>query len=200
MFRVQKILSDARLSGSLEFSTVCDLGKPTPPFLKLRPVSGNEGSALEALKELFANDPKMQVIQESDGKIRMRETDVPNDLLNVQIRRFSFPSDYRSGNGPMAVYALLNAPEVIEFMESTIGRNVPWFGWGMPGQIPPAPFPPGIWVLKDVSVSQALDRVAHRFPGFWVYENCVEQPTRAISVGFHENTRTVSRTSIPKAE
>jgi hypothetical protein len=73
---VQKILSSGQLSGSLEFSGVCNTAKPhpDPSFLKLRPVSGHEGSAVEALQELFANDPKMRVTQESDGKIRMVET------------------------------------------------------------------------------------------------------------------------------
>jgi hypothetical protein len=91
---VQKILSSAQLSGSLEYWGVCDVFKPRPEFPKLRPVSGHEGSAREVLQEVFADDTKMRVTQESDGKIRMVETDVPKDLLEVTIHHLSFPSNY----------------------------------------------------------------------------------------------------------
>jgi hypothetical protein len=77
---------------------------------------------------MFADDKTMQVIQERDGKIRMAETDVPQDFLEVKIHHLSFPSLYRSGaiyhNGAMAVYAILNTPEVIAFMDHNIGRKV----------------------------------------------------------------------------
>ncbi len=65
---VQKILSGAQLSGSLEYWGVCDVGKPRPGFPELRPVSAHESSALDVLQEVFADDPKMRVIQERDGK------------------------------------------------------------------------------------------------------------------------------------
>lgn len=91
---MQKILSSAQLSGSLEYWGVCDVFKPRPEFPKLRPVSGHEGSAREVLQEVFADDTKMRVTQESDGKVRMVETDVPKDLLEVTIHHLSFPSNY----------------------------------------------------------------------------------------------------------
>ena|SRR5258706_3885126 len=51
---VQTILSSAQLSGSLEYWGFCDLDKGWPDFPEPRPVSGNEGSALEVLQEMFA--------------------------------------------------------------------------------------------------------------------------------------------------
>lgn len=196
----QKILSTAQLSGSLEFWSVCDIAKPHAPFLKIQSVSGYEGSAPEALQELFANDPKMQVTQESDGRIRMVETDVPKDFLEVKIHHLSFPPDFRSKSGAMAVYFILNSREVTDFMERNIGRKVPWYGWGMPGQIVTG----GQGVvgeLNDVTVAQALDYLLKRFPGFWIYENCRDpEGSRAISVGFRENIEAASGTSIPAAK
>ena len=135
---VQKILSSERRSGSLEYWGFCDLDKGWPDFPEPRPVSGRKASALDILQEMFADDPKMRVIQERDGKIRMAETDVPQDLLKVKIHHLSFSMPYTSGakahSGAMAVYILLNSPEVIAFMEQNIGREVAWEGWGMPGQ------------------------------------------------------------------
>jgi hypothetical protein len=181
--RVQKILSSAQLSGALEYWGFCDGSKPRSEFPRLRPVSGHEGSARDVLREMFADDTKMQVTEDSDGMIRMVETDVPKDFLEVKIHHFSFPPDYHSGSGSMAVYTLLNAPEVIEFMKRNIGRGVPWEGWGMPGQIPP--YRRVIGELNDVTVAQALDHIAHTFPGFWTYQNChTAEGARKISVGF----------------
>lgn len=182
---VQKVLSTAQLSGSLEFWSVCDIAKPHAPFLKIQPVSGYGSAPLETLQELFANDAKMQVNQESDGKVRMVEADVPRDFLEVKIHHLSFPTDFHSG--AFAVYFIVNTPEVRTFMEHKIGRKVPWFGWGMPGQIHiHGPSVPG--ELNDVTVEQALDYVLETFPGFWTYENCrAPEGNREISVGFHEN-------------
>jgi hypothetical protein len=191
---VQKILSSAQLSGSLENWGVCDISDPHPEFPRLRGVSSQDGPALEALQELFANDPKMQVTHETDGKIRMVETDVPKDFLVVKIHHLSFPSNFHSG--AFAVYFILNTPEVIDFMDRNIGRKVAWYGWGMPGQIAShGPSVPG--ELNDVTVEQALHHVLQTFPGFWFYQNCHDsQGRRKISVGFRQDLPPVS-TALP---
>jgi hypothetical protein len=195
---VQKILSSAKLSGSLEYWGLCDISKPRPPELKLRPVSGHEGSARDVLQEMFADDPKMLVTQERDGRIRMVETDVPQDFLEVKIHHLSFPSDYH-GSG-MALYAILNTPEVIDFMEHNIGRKVSWEGWGLPSDFIFVHKPSVRGELNDVTVAQALDYVLQTFPGFWTYQNCHNpEGARKISVGFRENLP-VTDASPPKAK
>jgi len=81
------------------------------------------------------------------------------------------------------VYALLNTPEVIAFMDQNIGRKVPWEGWGMPGQL--ALEGPSVPELNHVTVEQALNEVLQTFSGFWFYQNCHDpQGRRKISVGF----------------
>jgi hypothetical protein len=179
---VQRILSSERRSGSLEYWGFCDLDKGWPDFPEPRSVSGRKGPALNILQEMFADDPKMRVIQERDGKIRMVETDVPTDFLDVKIHHLSFPSAYHSG--PMALQAILHAPEVIDFMSRNIGHKVSWDGWGMPGQIfTDGPSVPGD--LNDVTVAQAMDYVLETFPGVWTYQNCYNSGgERKISVGF----------------
>lgn len=194
---VQNILSTEQRSGSLEYWGFCDLDKGWPDFPEPRPVSGHEGSALDVLQEMFADDTKMRVTQERDGKIRMAETDVPQDFLEVKIHHLSFPCDYHSG--AMAVYAILNTPEVIAFMDHSIGRKVAWEGWGMPGQIvTDGPSVPG--ELNNVTVEQALDYVLQTFPGFWFYQNChTPEGRRKISVGFKGHFP-ISEASLPKTK
>lgn len=196
---VQKILSSAQLSGSLEYWGLCDVFKPRPPELKLRPVSaGHEGSALDVLQEMFADDTKMRVTQQSDGKIRMAETDVPQDLLEVKIHHLSFPSDY---HGPkMAVMAILQSPEVMHFITD---RNiVPMGGWSLPGDDSIAIHKPSVpGELNDVTVAQALDYILQTFPGFWTYQNCYDPDgVRTVSFGFLNNLKSASDESLPKAK
>jgi len=196
---VQKILSRAQLSGSLEYWGVCDVNKPRPPeFPKLRAVSGHEDSALEALQAVFADDTKMRVTRDSDGKIRMVEADVPNDLLEVRIHHLSFPSDYY---GPrMALNAILHTPEVRRYrMEHNIGPKTAWEeGFGLPGDA--ASFQPSVrGELNDVTVAQALDYVLQTFPGFWSYGNCRDESGgRTVSFNFRDNLEPVSNAPRPK--
>jgi hypothetical protein len=61
-----------------------------PDFPKVRILSDYSGPPREVLQEMFADDPQMRVTQEPGGKIRMVETDVPSDLLDVKISHLSF--------------------------------------------------------------------------------------------------------------
>jgi hypothetical protein len=198
---VQRILSIEGRSGSLEYWGFCDPDKDWPDFPEPRSVSNRKGSALDLLQWMFADDPKMQVTQERDGKLRMVEADVPQDLLQVKIHHISFSMPYTNGaiahSGPMAVYALLNTPEVIAFMDQNIGRKVPWEGWGMPGAL--AIEGPSVPELNDVTVEQALNEVLQIFPGFWSYQNCHDpQGRRKISVGFVINLAPDNYAPLPK--
>ena len=200
---VQRILSIEGRSGSLEYWGFCDPDKDWPDFPEPRSVSNRKGSALDLLQWMFADDAKMQVTQESDGKIRMVEADVPQDLLQVKIHHISFSMPYTNGaiahSGPMAVYALLNTPEVIAFMDQNIGRKVPWEGWGMPGAL--VLEGPSVPELNDVTVEQALNEVLQTFPGFWSYQNCHDpQGRRKISVGFDINLPPDNYAPLPKKE
>jgi hypothetical protein len=185
---VHKILSGEQRSGSLEVWGGCDIAWPRPEFPRLRSVSGHEGSALDALQEMFADDAKMRVTKDTDGKIRMVETDVPQDFLEVKIQHLSFPSDYHGAGG--AVYAILHSPEVMNFMAQKIGPAKAWGGWGMPSEMVATGKPSVRGELNDVTVAQALDYVLETFPGFWTYQNCHDpEGRRTIFVGFRNNLR-----------
>src|ERR1700693_1077213 len=81
-------LSRARLSASLEYSGVaCETMRDFPKFhLPMR----STASPLEILRDLFSDDPRMQITQEPDGTVRMRENDAPRDLLDLRITHVSF--------------------------------------------------------------------------------------------------------------
>jgi hypothetical protein len=173
---IMAILGAAHVSGSLEFWGRCGPGVWQPDVPKMRELSDYSGSPREVLQRMFADDPKMRVTQEPGGTIRMVETDVPNDLLDVKISHISFrfhapPNEY---NGPnSALILILNTPEVKAFMKA---HNI-----GPLGDTLPLPGNSGSGAglgrrvygeLNNVTVAQALDYVLQIFPGIWIYQNC----------------------------
>ncbi|HWW15188.1 MAG TPA: hypothetical protein VN310_11050 [Candidatus Dormibacteraeota bacterium] len=137
-----------------------------------------DGSSLQLVREMFANNPAMQVVQDPDGKIRMNESGVPAELLQVKIRHISFeengvPLQYAAFSANTALlHAILRSPEIVTFMKSQ-GMVLPFGEGGTGGSTPhPISAPHIVGSMDDLTLSEALDRVLRTFPGVWVYENC----------------------------
>lgn len=185
------VLSKGQVSGSLEYWGRCDLNQ-IPDFPKLHALEKSRGSAVQDLQEMFADDPEMRVTQEPDGMIRMVETDVPRDLLDLRISHISFRVDYGTGDvlyDPRdALRAILTTPEVEAYMKvRDIGP--PFDFEEVHGGIQLSPKLPHIsGNLDNVTLSQALDYVSRTFPGLWVYENCPSKKRkRAVFFTFFQN-------------
>ncbi len=182
---IKNVLNRAQVSGSLAYWGRCGSHTWRPDFPKIRLLSDYSGGPREVLQELFADDPNMQVTQEPQGMIRMVETDVPSDLLNIKIRHISFRvhGPANTLNGPnSALEFILSTPEVKAFNKE---KNL-----GLPSDVFTAPGDSGsgrraYGELDNVTVSQALDYILQIFPGFWVYENCPsEEGGRTVFLGF----------------
>ena len=171
---LQHILSKAQVSGSIAYWGHCEAHKRYPGFPSLREPFNYSRPTVDLLRQVFVNDPKMVVTQESDGLIRMVENDVPMDLLRIKIHHLSFghpDQDTDMFNGPNnALRAVLFAPEVVAYRKAH--RIGPFADrWTGPGDS--ASKQPQIsGDLYDVTVQQALDYILRTFPGFWIYENC----------------------------
>jgi hypothetical protein len=176
---ILEVLDAAKSSGSLELSVHCDGGSPLPlylPILHAPAMSG--GSPLQALREILADNPAMQITQGSDGTFRMIETGTPTDLLNVRISHISFESDgvpaqasAFSANTAL-LHAILRAPEIVDFMKA---HDIVFpFGEGgsLHNTLMPTVSPHIVGSMDNLTFSQALDRVLKTFPGMWVYERC----------------------------
>ncbi len=191
---VTEVLSKAQLSGSLEYTGACDRDKPYLDFPRLHWPADHRKSSLEFLQAMFDVDPQMRVSQDENGMIRMIETDVPDDILDVKIHHLAFfpanasESDPVHGTG-MALIAILESPEVVAFGKAhhIEGLPDPDKSRMMPGNCCGG----GRIVqgeLDDVSVSQALDYMLRTFPGFWTYENCSDpRGERAVVFRFYQN-------------
>jgi hypothetical protein len=178
-----QILIKANVSGSLEYWGRCDLPMPSPAFPVLSYPSDDSGSASEVLRKLFSKDPWMQVTQEPNGLIRMVETDVPTDLLDVTISHVSFKETENLGGPNNALLLVLSAPEVKAYRKE---HNIGPFSdlWIGPGDSSSKQRVSGD--LYNVTVRQALDYILQFYPGFWIYENCQGDDAKAgRSVDLH---------------
>jgi hypothetical protein len=181
---LREILGKAGISGSLEYWGRCDFHRPYPDFPALSRPSSDSGSPIEVLQRVFANDPKMRVIQDPNGMIRMSETDVPTDLLKVKISHVSFKETERLGGPNNAMLLVLSTPEVKDYRKA---HNIGPFadGWIRPGDSASKQRVSGD--LYAVTVKEALDYILRFYPGFWVYENCQNKdgkPGRTVFLNF----------------
>jgi hypothetical protein len=176
-----EILQKADLRGSVELAGRCDSGLPSFPQFGSAPTS--ERSPVAALRAIAANDQAMQVKQDRDGTIRMREKGVPTDILSIRISHVSFEDyahhDIHTADGALSV--ILSAPEVVAYAKAhNIALN-PWAS-GIAGS---GPAGQSQWLhglphisgsLDDVTVLEALNRVLAAFPGqVLVYWDCPER-------------------------
>jgi hypothetical protein len=182
---IGSVLKGAQVPGSLEYWGRCGSGMWRPDFPKIRPLSEPSGSPLEVLQRAFADDPKMRVTQELGGMIRMVETDVPSDLLDVKISHVSFhlPGSANMYGPNYALWPIFSTPEVKAFIAAKHIQSLISFQPGGSGN------KRVYGELDNVTVSQALDYVLKIFPGFWVYENCpaTDGSSRAVYVAFFES-------------
>jgi hypothetical protein len=188
---ISDVLKRAHISGSLLYSSTCKSGGERTPVPHVG-AHRDSGSAREILRDMLAGDSKMQVTQDSAGMVRMVETDVPTDILNVKIHHISFNvvdvhenSDSISFHGPwVALWTILTTPELESFEKAhqiDLGREMN----RLPGNVT-SPMPDVTGELNDVTLSQALDYVLKTFPGYWVYENCAtEGGGRTVHFAFY---------------
>jgi hypothetical protein len=182
-----EIFRSQKASGSIAYWGRCEAMKSYPDFPTLRHPSDNSRPTLELLRDVFANDPKMEVAQDANGVIRMFERDVPLDLLEIKIHHLSFGSP---DQGPIKSYgpnsALLKvefSPEVQAYKKAhNVGPSAGMFlGPGDAGSKQPVI----LGDLDDVTVKQALDYILQTFPGFWIYENCkTDEGERTVHFAF----------------
>ena len=172
--QIDRALRSAHVSGSLIYQGDCGVTVPEAP--PVRTVS-DSGRVTDTLQKMLAAIPQMRVTQERGGLVRMTQTDVPTDLLNFELSRISFdvsgPAAERFHGPNVALQVILMSPEVKAFRKA---RNIGPFddGFLLPGN-PEIDKPVLSGELENVTVSQALDYVLQTFPGFWVYESCVDK-------------------------
>jgi hypothetical protein len=166
---IGRVLTKAHRSGSLVYHGQCQAGGGTWDLPAVSFPKHHENASVQMLQEMFAGDPKMQVTQDNNGHIRMAESDVSRELLDLRIIQVSFSPASALSNANIAVLNVLNTPEVRNYKTvNHIGPEPPYLFIG-PSSLD-APQISGD--LHFVTVSEALDYILKTYPGFWAYEEC----------------------------
>jgi hypothetical protein len=198
-----EVLSNAGTSASLQYRGACDKEHTARFDLpQLRVPGPTGGDPLTALTEIFKDDTEMQVTRGANGIIRLRETQVSDDLLAIRIQRVAFkddeifpPTDDRFDQRDAMHAVLLRTPEVTAFMnEHGIARRFAFEQAGGSRQIPSPKSPRLADTLTNVTLSQALDNVLQTFPGLWIYEECPSRDgNRIVDFGIYRDNPMWSR-------
>jgi hypothetical protein len=168
---IGRVLAKAHTSGSLVYHGQCQDRGGTWDLPAVNSLKHYETNPVQVLREMFADDSKMQVAQDTNGNIRMVETDVPRDLLDLKIVQVPFLSDSGFHDPRWAMSQIMVTPDVKNYMTvNNIGPVVPDF------RLFVGPLSPNAPKISDdlyyVTVSEALDYILKTYPGFWAYEEC----------------------------
>jgi hypothetical protein len=172
LFVVSQLMARAHVSGSISYWGRGPCSYSSHEHYAPAPALGNytpSAPILKTLREIFSDDPKMRVTQESGGIVRMFETDVPRDLLDIKIHHISFDVPWNHGPN-MAIRVILSAPEVQRYRKAhEIGPSYDLFILSSDAG---HDNPSVSGSLDNVTVSQALDYIFKTFSGLWIYSNC----------------------------
>ena len=180
------ILLKARVSGSLEYSGSCHVERPQPDISNVHVLLKHWGrSPVQELAEMFADDRKMRVTQDSDGTIRMVERGVPMDFLDIRVSHISFDKVY---DADAALKSILGTPEVHSFMKRhNIAARDTTLAISTSASYSSIDTVHMLVDVDNITVFQALDYVLKAFPGLWIYEDCTtDKGVRRVFLGFYK--------------
>jgi hypothetical protein len=166
---IGRVLAKARTSGSLVYHGQCQDRGSTWDIPTVSRPEHNDVTPVRMLQDMFADDSKMHVTQDANGNIRMAETDVPRDLLDLRIVQVSFPSG-SINDANIAVEQIMVTPDMKNYMTVNNIGPVSDSHRFIVLSSPDAPHISGD--LYFVTVSEALDYILKTYPGFWAYEEC----------------------------
>ncbi len=97
--RIDRVLRSAHSSGSLVYQGYC--GNTLPEAPPVRSLSDDSGAPIAVLQKMLGNPPDVLVTQEPNGMVRMVQTNVPTDLLDLRIQHMAFYGSSDDGSqGP----------------------------------------------------------------------------------------------------
>lgn len=162
--RVVQFLHKNHRSGSMVYEGNCAEGGVTDSFRVAEPKTG--APAVQALRDAFAQEPRLTVKQDATGRIRVTGGNAHTDLLDLRLPQVTFHDEI---NPRDATESLDTYAEVQSYMQSHHIKFVNAMN-------ALAPMPKGVHLnatLKNVTISEALDRITKSFPGVWIYGECV---------------------------
>jgi hypothetical protein len=147
-------------------------------------------SAVEALREVFADEKTIQVSEEPGGMVRITDSSVPQALLDVRMRRVYLTSRWEPGgvlyDPDDVALDVMETPEVQAFMAAHDLHKPNFYSRLVPTPSPSLPHMSG--QLENLTVREALDRTLQTFPGLWSYTQCTNgEGRKLVSISFYSD-------------
>jgi hypothetical protein len=154
------------------------------PRIDVKPKTQTKPS-VAAIREALANNRNVRVAQSRPGILGIWIGDVSNDLLSTRIHVLRL-GDRERYNYTKAIAAIIDTKEVQAKMREARMDAVPNVAiYPIVGPGPQLPHLPAS--MTDVTVDEALDRIARTFGGLVIYWECKgENSTRLFSLLMHE--------------
>jgi hypothetical protein len=170
--------------GRISYSTVCAGDGAALPFPKLRvrpPLADKTG--LEAVREIFRDDKRVKVTRNRSGIITITVGEPSTDILRTQIRRLSLTPNEQY-NEQLAIVAVMQSEEFTS-AERALGIKVPPSVLAYNIVEPTKGLPHLPRSLENVTVDEALDRIATTFRVAILYATCRPESSQPRMVMFH---------------
>lgn len=141
-----------------------------------------ESDAEKTLRSMLANDKRFQVKTDPDGAVRVFEAGMPNDVLNIRVKRVEFSEEQRF-NDKDAMSQVLQAPEVQSYFEAHNIVQPIDLGGLVSGSDPR--FPHLESAIENMTVLDALKHLLLVFGEIGVYKEAVDtRGHRVVSISF----------------
>jgi hypothetical protein len=141
-----------------------------------------EADAEKTLRSMLANDKRFQVKTDSDGAVRVFESGMPDDVLNIRVKRVELSEEQRF-NDKDAMSEVLQAPEVKSYFEAhNIKQPIDIGGFISPSD----PRLPHLdTAIENMTVLEALKHMLLVFGETGVYKEAVDTAgRRVVSISF----------------
>jgi hypothetical protein len=152
-------------------------------FPRIEVTKGKAGAA--AIQEALAKNKNVKVAAGRPGVVGIWIGDVSNDVLSTKIHMLRL-GDLERYNYTKAIAAIIDTKEVQTKMREARVEGVPEFtSYPIVSPDPKLPHLPAS--MTNVTVDEALDRVAQTFGGLVIYWECKgRNSTRRFSILMHE--------------
>ena len=175
---ITEVAAKSENSGSLVVSGTCTEGPDGPGVAALlkSPPDGPFRNFKDALDSLVRADKRLTWNRAPDGKFRIRDSRVPDDILGIHLHEVRIDNAL---GGDLAIAQLMKAPEITAFFSKNsieTGLVVNHLGGAGPG------LPRYTAELHDTTLAAALDRIIAFYPGVWIYSECNTGSKRRVMI------------------
>jgi hypothetical protein len=181
---VEEAFFNTHSVGSLVTGGTCNPADATTDVVSddlSHPPAGPFQSIDEAITALSRIDPRVSWTRGPDGMLRVRDGNVPDDVLGIRLRRVQFKNRAQPG---FAIQDILSTPEVQAYFKEHHIEEGLYARMGDLGLLPgnTKGLPRLSTTLRNVTVEEALDHVAQFFHKLWIYSDCANGPRRLVVV------------------